>query len=279
MFNLMVTAGDHSWEEGTYIWDKPRIFEYTPEKIRENFGALTPEELSALAKLPTLFMYERGTEGTPRIGKIKEIKGRNKEVRIEFDFDPSAPALTLGQIEGLKWHLQMEDFEFSRTHWAVKDVDLDEVLGRLPVDHEAKVIGALDAFNDEDKTLEELIGAIQRDIRAGKYAASLDRLHTYCVKRFRYLLDKRNIPNDREEPLHSYVGKYVKNLRKTQSLPAFTEKFMKGSIAAFEELNHIRNNQSLAHDNDLLAKPDAQFIFEAVAMILRFIKTVEEDLP
>lgn len=51
---------------------------------------------------------------------------------------------------------------------------------------------ALDRFK-RDKTLEELIAAIEPDIGANKPAAALDRLHTYCMKKFAHLLDERGI--------------------------------------------------------------------------------------
>jgi hypothetical protein len=174
MYNLMVTAGDNAWEEGAYIWDKPRLFEYTPEEIKERFRPLSAETIEMLKTFPTLFMYERGTEGTPRVGRIKEVQTRRTQVRIEFEFDAAAPLLTLVEIEELQWHLEMEDFEFSRTHWAVKNADLGKVLSKLPSSHSADVIGAIEAFGDDDKTLEELIGAIQRDLRAGRYEGPSD---------------------------------------------------------------------------------------------------------
>lgn len=61
-----------------------------------------------------------------------------------------------------------------------------------------------------DETLDELVGAIERDIAANKPVAALDRLHTYCMKKFGHLLDQHGVPWERSEPLHSRVGKYAK---------------------------------------------------------------------
>ena len=74
MYNVMVTAGDNAWEEGVYVWDRTRMLEYTEDVIRDALKALTPDALEELAKLPTLFMYEQHTEGTPRLGTIKRIQ-------------------------------------------------------------------------------------------------------------------------------------------------------------------------------------------------------------
>jgi predicted nucleotide-binding protein len=135
MFNVMVTASDNAWEEGAYVWDRSRVLEYTDDEIRESIKALSVEALEDLAKLPTLFMYEQGTDGTPRIGQIKRVQQRGHEIRVIFEFDDNVPPLSIKQIAAMQWDLQLTDFEFSRSHWAVKRGDLYELLraaGHLP---------------------------------------------------------------------------------------------------------------------------------------------------
>lgn len=136
MYNVMVTAGDNAWEEGAYVWDRSRMLEYTDEPIREPLKSLSSEVLEELAKLPTLFMYEDHAEGTPRVGTIKRIQQRGTEFRVIFEFDEALPPLDRNRIAEIKWDLQLADFEFSRTHWAVKDGDLHAILheqGLIPV--------------------------------------------------------------------------------------------------------------------------------------------------
>ena len=53
--------------------------------------------------------------------------------------------------------------------------------------------------------------------------------------------------------------------------------FIKYSIAVFEKFNDVRNNRSLAHDNQLLEAREAKFIFEAVGAVLKFIKGIDGD--
>jgi hypothetical protein len=127
----------------------------------------------------------------------------------------------------------------------------------------------------QDETLQELIAAIERDIAADKPAVALDRLHTYCAKKFGHLLDQRNIPWDRDEPLHSRVGKYVKAVHAEKPLQDMTLQILKNSIGVFDKFNQVRNNQSLAHDNELLQKAEARFIFDSVSAVLRFVKNVD----
>ena len=133
---------------------------------------------------------------------------------------------------------------------------------------------ALDFFK-QNETLEELIAAIERDIGVNKPAAALDRLHTYCMKKFAYLLDERAISWDRKDPLHSRVGKYMRVLDQERELREITRRIAKSSISVFEQFNDIRNNKSFAHDNDLIDQAEARFIFDAISAFLRFLKSVE----
>jgi predicted nucleotide-binding protein len=128
MFNVMVTAGDNAWEEGAYVWDRTRVLEHTDDAIREPLRALTGPILEELAKLPTLFIYEQGAKGTPRVGFIRRIQQRGSEIRVIFEFDETVKPLTPEAILDMRWDLHLDDFEFSRTHWAVKDGDLSEIL-------------------------------------------------------------------------------------------------------------------------------------------------------
>ena len=133
---------------------------------------------------------------------------------------------------------------------------------------------AIDRFV-RDQTLDELVTSIERDIGANRPAAALDRLHTYCMKKFGHLLDVRRIPWDRAEPLHSRVGKYVKVLSQSRGLRDVTIQIIKNAIGVFDKFNHVRNNQSLAHDDELLDPAEARFIYDSITAILRFIKSIE----
>lgn len=129
----------------------------------------------------------------------------------------------------------------------------------------------------KDETLEELVASIERDIAANKPVAALDRLHTYCMKKFGHLLDERGVEWKREEPLHGRVGKYVKALDEDRDLRDVTKQIVKNAIGVFDKFNHVRNNQSLAHDNVLLDQAEARFVYDSITAILRFVKTIEAN--
>ena len=133
---------------------------------------------------------------------------------------------------------------------------------------------ALERFK-VDYSLEELISAIERDILADKAPAALDRLHTYCMKKFAHLLEERGLGCDRTEALHARVGKYVKAIESERDLREMSRRIIKSAISVFEQFNHVRNDRSLAHDNVLIDPVEARFIFDSVSAILRFIKSIE----
>tara|TARA_R110002020_G_scaffold55744_5_gene154477 strand:- start:1289 stop:2089 length:801 start_codon:yes stop_codon:yes gene_type:complete len=135
---------------------------------------------------------------------------------------------------------------------------------------------AFESF-EASETLDELVASIRRDLDAKKPHAALDRLHTYCMKRFASLVRKHGGGEcGYDDPLHSRVGRYVKHLGAQRNLTQMSERIIKSSISVFEAMNDLRNNKSLAHDNPHLVDPDeARFIFDSVTAILRYIKSVD----
>lgn len=123
-------------------------------------------------------------------------------------------------------------------------------------------------------TLDELVAAISRDAAAGAHAAALDRLHTYCCKRFAHLLAEEGLSCTREEPLHSRVGKYVKHLGAATSLRPITTQILKNSIGVLQAFNDVRNNASLAHDNELVEPSEARLIMDNVLATMRFVDDI-----
>ncbi|KRA98164.1 hypothetical protein ASD83_14035 [Devosia sp. Root685] len=151
---------------------------------------------------------------------------------------------------------------------------LFDLLARLEEAEDRPRADAIERFS-RDQTLEELVASIEREIHANKPVAALDRLHTYCMKKFGHMLDERGIEWDRAEPLHSRVGRYVKALKTEGELREMSEQIIKNAVGVAEKFNHVRNNKTLAHDNDLINPSEARFIFDSINALLRFIKSVD----
>ena len=128
-----------------------------------------------------------------------------------------------------------------------------------------------------DRTLEELIASIRRTLDANKPQVALDHLHTYVTKKITHLLSVRGIECSNDEPLHSRFGKYRKALQAERDLHEFTDRTMRSSISLLESFNDLRNNYSLAHDNELLGPVEARFVCNVVNEILLLVRGLEAD--
>jgi hypothetical protein len=53
---------------------------------------------------------------------------------------------------------------------------------------------------------------------------------------------------------------------------------LRSTIKTLEEFNHVRNSQSLAHDNQVLNHDEALLIFRHVTASLRFVRDLEGRL-
>ena len=130
MYNLIVTSDCEAWDRTRYAMDLSRLGEYTPESLKERYRRLDDAAKSELQSFPTLFAYETPCDKPARIGRVTRFReSAGTQVRFELEFTPGAPPIPPSLIEELAWDLDIGDWEMSRTHWAVKDVDLLGVLG------------------------------------------------------------------------------------------------------------------------------------------------------
>lgn len=141
MYNLLMKSSldynENEWEEGQgRLYDvsflRGRVFEYTDEAIKEQFTGSDGPDFDALMKLPCLFTYE-GIDVVGAIGRINEVRSDNRRFEITYALPNIYPKIVMNEervFEALGIGTG-RSFEWSRTHWAVKDVDLFEVTTRL----------------------------------------------------------------------------------------------------------------------------------------------------
>ncbi len=129
MFNLIVRSG--SWNSGRETMPLDRIFEFTDEHISSEFNKDNNLNLDLLMKIPCLFMQE-GIQGELAfVGQINRTRIAGKEVSFEYTIDSDVPPLQNRIIYANRMTLDItSEFEFSRNHWAIKDVDLYRFLLR-----------------------------------------------------------------------------------------------------------------------------------------------------
>jgi hypothetical protein len=154
------------------------------------------------------------------------------------------------------------------------------IAARLQSAQPVENLDALRPNADDDKDFAVLAKVIRDGIQKHEPGPVLDRLHTFCVKYFRTLCQKRAIAFEKTDNLGNLVGKYVKYLEQNNIIEAkITIQIMKSSISTFSDFNFIRNNKSLAHDNQTLNDQEAMLLFNNVANTIRFIEFIEAKVP
>lgn len=148
MYNLIV--GDTGQGSGPYVgtYTRDRVLSHTDPLILEYMamrpqpaglsvgGRLLPEP-SRLMSLPTLLMPETGFEHcrqVARVGRLEYVHhvAGTGEYRFRFLPNPAVMEVPTGTIEAVAMELGVSNrFEFMRTHWAIKDVDLYGTLGAI----------------------------------------------------------------------------------------------------------------------------------------------------
>jgi hypothetical protein len=129
MFNLIMLNID--WRSGKGLIPSARILEFTDDHFKDQFTEGGNPQLDSLAAFPCLFMEEGTADEAVYVGQINRARMVGRDVSFEFSLDTEVPPLQNSLIYEKRMDLDMPlDFEFSRNHWAVKEVDLYRFLLR-----------------------------------------------------------------------------------------------------------------------------------------------------
>jgi len=130
-YNLLISGNDQAWEGSSWRMEYDRVFEYTVPTVKQLFAKLDDAALNKLMELPTLFAYERFVDKPACVGRITKIARRQDGFSITFAFDTAVASLTPDLFTRMLEELDIDSkWEVNRSHWAVKNVDLAEVLHR-----------------------------------------------------------------------------------------------------------------------------------------------------
>ncbi len=182
--------------------------------------------------------------------------------------------LTLAMLEYWKTQNQLYSREVS-TQDNDTYVECVKIAQRLNLDTPVENINVLQADTKDDNF--NLLAKILREaLEKNQPETALDRLHTYVFKYARQLCEKHDIQINKDEPLHSVFGKYIKHLTSNNLLDTImSERILKSSISILEAFNDVRNNKSFAHDNNILNYRESLFIFNNIINSIKFIEDTE----
>ena len=134
---------------------------------------------------------------------------------------------------------------------------------------------------EAEESFDILSADIHDAIRKNEPSLVLDRLHTYSVRYIRKLCDTHAIPisdsSKKAYALHSLVGMLSKYYRDNDVFQSdFVSQTLKMSISVFERFNAIRNDNSYAHDNDILNNAEATYVISIITATLQLFQEIEK---
>jgi hypothetical protein len=161
------------------------------------------------------------------------------------------------------------------------------------VGYDVKEIKCIPLLQDDDElpidlpikseeTLQKLMEDINESLNRGEPTLVLDRLHTFTTKFLRNLCIKYRIDTSNEKgeqyPLHSLLGMLIKKYEKSMGFQSeFSITALKSGISLFEKYNNIRNNQSFAHDNNILNDIEASYAVRTMANFITFLDAFDNQ--
>ncbi len=152
------------------------------------------------------------------------------------------------------------------------------IILRLSQNMPVAEIGAITP-NSAEKDFSLLAKSVREAIEKNEPETGLDRLHTFVTKYLRVLCQRHGISTEKDKPLHSLLGEYIKHLKQDGDVESeMTERILKTSISNLEAFNKVRNEQSLAHDNKILNYDESLLVFNHVASTIRFLESVEHRI-
>lgn len=133
MFNLLVASDPTAWEtEQLMRMDVSRFGEYSGGEAAE-ISLRDRRSLKILEQVPALLMYEQCCESVAanivRYGFLKDIRVVGRSLQFRFEGEGYC---TREVVRGFNRRLEIDDFEYNRTHWAIKDGGIPrELLARM----------------------------------------------------------------------------------------------------------------------------------------------------
>lgn len=127
LYNLIMHNDPEFWSSNKEYVDFPkeRFLEYTKDHIKNQFQSLDQNTFNKIKNLPTLFAVEHENADT-RIGKVTNIEIQSKNLRVHYKFDNKYNPLSKGALKFSELGLNVDGYELYRTHWAIKEANIDE---------------------------------------------------------------------------------------------------------------------------------------------------------
>jgi hypothetical protein len=280
MYNLIVTSEPETWDflPQNYEFNAERYLEHTEQDLCDRFKDVSDPAVAAeVCAQPALFMYEEDVKKPGWLGRVTQVRRSLRGVELAFTVDKSTP-IEWAVLRPLLFELGIspKTWETRRTHWAIKNCDLEATLrqvyphlaGGSPVaQHSPHVTSAV---------VEHALADAERLVSGGRGALSaVDRVHTALHGYLRAVALETGLSLEQDADIVTLFAQ----LREKHSAFAPSgshhkdiAKITRGLAKVIDALNVLRNRASLAHPNDqLLDETEAMLFVNCVHTILRYV--------
>lgn len=127
MYNLVIGYVGPADEENEFVISPSRFLEYTDSETQMRYRDLDSKSVREIKGYPALFMHERFPDGA-FVADITNITRSNGDYLVSFERRDDFSIIQPADIEKLTLELNIDKFEFYRTHWAIKNCDLLKIL-------------------------------------------------------------------------------------------------------------------------------------------------------
>lgn len=126
MINLFISGDENEWENRPGFMPKMRcLTEYILPEYKEKYLPLSDVTIAQLKQIPCIFAYEQSCGRDAYIGFIKNILIRQNDVMIDYEL--TGETISHEVFSGLSQLLDMGAWEQNRTHWTIKNINIEDI--------------------------------------------------------------------------------------------------------------------------------------------------------
>ena len=166
MYSVLVTPQAADQSHGAFDISRSRFLEHTSESISSQLKPLSVEARDCIKSWPCILMQEGRGDENAYIVQIKYVEIAEGEIKLTIATLPEDSAILLNDdLWKMRAELQIDQFEFNRCHWAIKDRDLFAILAAgghafdtttitrfenkpLPAPRRGALLGAIDVISN-----------------------------------------------------------------------------------------------------------------------------------
>lgn len=146
VYSLLVSHQFADRTEGTFEFSRSRFLEHTTASIATQLAPLSIEGIDCIKSWPCILMQEGRGQEEAYVGQITAVEDAGADLKVTVArLQSESPILNDG-LWRIRVDLDIEQFEFSRNHWAIKDRDLFATLRAAGHSFDSSVVTR---FNDK----------------------------------------------------------------------------------------------------------------------------------